>query len=378
MQSKEGPDFLRAARHGTVQRLPKSSDMKRLLLLLALLPSCQKEKPAPSSSAAPAQVPGLEKKDGMVHVPGGTFTMGHDGSFETPYGTKSFPEEGPAHEVTVKDFWIDETEVTNAQFAEFVKATSYVTFAEREVKAEDFPEESRGNLPGEKFNNGSIVFREDAHIEGDPNIPGRSIEWWRWDPKANWQHPTGEGSSIEGKENHPVVCVIYEDAVAYAKWARKRLPTEAEWEFAARGGMEGKIYTWGDELKPGDQWMANTWQGEFPNKNSAEDGFKASSPARHYPPNGYGLHDMAGNVWEICTDLYDPAYFTNCDPDNPQGPEVWVNRDTGMKGDGKVHRVTKGGSFLCHVSYCMRYRPAARHSQDSESPTNHTGFRCVK
>ena len=352
--------------------------MKRLLLLLALLPSCQKEKATSSTSSAPDQVPGIEKKDGMVHLPGGTFMMGHDGSFETPYGTKSFPEEGPAHKVTVKSLWVDETEVTNAQFAEFVKATKYVTFAEREVKAEDFPEEARESLPGEKFNNGSIVFRENAHIEGDPNVPGRSIEWWRWDPTANWQHPTGKDSSIAGKENYPVVCVIYEDAVAYAKWAGKRLPTEAEWEHAARGGLEGKIYTWGDELKPNDKWMANSWQGEFPNKNSGDDGFKGSSPAKTYPANGYGLYDMAGNVWELCSDLYDPTYFTECDPDNPQGPEVWVNRDTGRKGDGKVHRVTKGGSFLCHVSYCMRYRPAARHSQDSESPTNHTGFRCVR
>jgi len=349
--------------------------MKRFLVVLALLPACQKEKesspaaaanhPAASSPAA-EQAAGLEKKDGMIHLKGGSYTMGHDGAFQTPYGEKSFPEEAPAHKVT------------NAQFAAFVKATNYVTFAEREVKPEDFPEEARANLPPGGFANGSIVFREDAHVEGDPNIPGRSLEWWRWDPKANWQHPTGEGSSIAGKDDHPVVCVTYEDAVAYAKWAGKRLPTEAEWEFAARGGLEGKIYSWGDELKPDDKWMANTWQGEFPNKNTAEDSFKASSPARSFPANGYGLYDMAGNVWEICQDLYDPNYFSECDPDNPQGPVQWVNRDTGRKGDGKVHHVTKGGSFLCHVSYCMRYRPAARHSQDSESPTNHTGFRCVR
>ncbi|MCW1883413.1 formylglycine-generating enzyme family protein [Luteolibacter flavescens] len=354
--------------------------MKRLLLLLALLPSCKKETAASTSSSSPGvtvEVPGLEKKDGMVRLSGGTFMMGHDGSFETPYGTKSFPEEGPAHKTTVKGFWIDETEVTNAQFAEFVKATNYVTFAEREVKAEDFPEGDRSSLPEGKFTNGAIVFREDAHIEGNPNLPGRSIEWWRWDPKANWQHPTGEGSSIVGKENHPVVCVNFDDAAAYAKWANKRMPTEAEWEFAARGGMEGKIYTWGDELKPGDRWMANTWQGEFPNKNSGDDGFTASAPVRSFPANAYGLYDMAGNVWEFCSDLYDPAYYTDCDPDNPQGPATWVH-DNGVKGDGKIRRVIKGGSFLCHVSYCMRYRPAARHSQDIESPTNHAGFRCVR
>ncbi|WP_226895093.1 formylglycine-generating enzyme family protein [Luteolibacter marinus] len=353
--------------------------MKRLLLILALLPSCKKEQAATApASSLPPQVAGLERRDGMVLLPGGPFTMGHDGTFQTPFGPKEFPEESPAHKVTVNPFWIDETEVTNAQFAAFIEATDYVTFAEREVNAADFPAEARDSLPAEKFTNGGIVFREDAAIEGNPNLPGRAIEWWRWDPTANWRHPAGGDSSIEGKDEHPVVCVTYEDAHAYAQWAGKRLPTEAEWEFAARGGLEGKTYAWGDELNPDNRWMANTWQGEFPNSNTGEDGFTATSPARTYPPNAYGLHDMAGNVWEICSDLYDPAYFSDCDPDNPQGPAVWVNRDTGRRGEGTIHRVTKGGSFLCHVSYCMRYRPSARQSQDTESPTNHTGFRCVK
>jgi formylglycine-generating enzyme required for sulfatase activity len=352
--------------------------MKRFLLVLALLPSCQKEKAATAAPATsmPAPVAGLEKKDGMVHLPGGSYVMGHDGSFETPFGTKEFPEESPAHKVSVKPFWIDETEVTNAQFAEFVKATNYVTFAEREVKPEDFPAEARASLPPGQLANGAIVFRDDAH--GNPNVPGGSPDVWRWDPQANWHQPTGKGSSIEGKENHPVVCVTYDDGLAYAKWANKRMPSEAEWEFAARGGLEGKIYSWGDELKPDGKWMANTWQGEFPDKNTGEDGYKGTAPARSFPPNAYGLYDMAGNVWEICNDLYDPTYFSQCDPDNPQGPAEWVNRSTGIKGDGKVHRVMKGGSFLCHVSYCMRYRPAAREAQDSESPTNHAGFRCVR
>lgn len=361
--------------------------MKRFLLALALalLPSCQKKESAASPAAGtalPPAVAGLERKDGMVRLPGGTFTMGNERVFDARVGDKmvpkSFPEEAPAHKVTVKEFWIDETEVTNARFAAFVKATNYVTFAERQVKPEDFPEEARASLPPGGFGNGGIVFREDAGIEGDPNLPGRSIEWWRWDPEANWRQPAGKGSTIEGKDDHPVVCVTHEDATAYAKWAGKRLPTEAEWEFAARGGLEQKIYVWGDDLKPGDQWMANIWQGEFPNRNTAEDGFTGTAPVRTYPPNSYGLYEMAGNVWEACSDLYDPTYFSDCDPDNPQGPAHWVNRDTGLKGDGQVHRVTKGGSFLCHVSYCMRYRPAARHSQDSESPTNHTGFRCAK
>lgn len=368
--------------------------MKRLLLLssLALLPCCgEKQKkesstgtnpatpapaagtPAPAASPAPAP---LEKKDGMVRLPGGTYTMGHQGTFQTAYGPKDFPEEGPEHEVKVKPFWIDETEVTNAQFATFVKATGYLTFAERAVKVEDFPAEARASLPAGDLFNGAIVFRDDAH--GNPYVPGGSPEVWRWDPRANWLQPGGSGTSIEGKENYPVVCVTYEDALAYAKWAGKRLPTEAEWEFAARGGLEKKIYNWGDEVKPGGKWMANAWQGEFPAKNTGEDGFKGAAPAKSFPPNGYGLYDMAGNVWELCNDLYDPTYFANCSPDNPQGPTQWVNRTTMIKGDGNVHRVMKGGSFLCHESYCMRYRPAAREAQDSESPTNHAGFRCVK
>ncbi len=370
--------------------------MKRLLLLssLALLPCCgEKEKkesatPAPATPAAgspsspaatasaPASAGALETKDGMVHLPGGAYTMGHEGVFHTAYGDKEFPEEGPEHKVTVKAFWIDETEVTNTQFAAFVKATNYVTFAERRVKVEDFPAEARASLPAGELFNGAIIFREDAHgnLQEVDDLGAR----WRWDPKANWRHPAGEGSTITGKENYPVVCVTYEDAAAYAKWAGKRLPSEAEWEFAARGGLEKKIYSWGDDLKPEGKWMANAWQGKFPERNSGEDGFKGAAPAKCFPPNGYGLYDMAGNVWELCNDLYDPDYYANCSPDNPQGPAQWVNRTTGIKGEGNVHHVMKGGSFLCHESYCMRYRPAAREAQDSESPTNHAGFRCVK
>ncbi|TAE74917.1 MAG: formylglycine-generating enzyme family protein [Verrucomicrobia bacterium] len=305
----------------------------------------------------------------MVHLPGGSFTMGQDGPLDTPSGPKYFPEEGPAHSVTVDSFWIDETEVTNAMFAEFVTATRYLTFAERTVTND------RSATP---LRNGSIIFNKNAGIEGDPNLIGRSIEWWRCDPDANWRNPEGKGSSIENKDDHPVVCVTHEDASAYAKWAGKRLPTEAEWEYAARGGLTGKIYIWGNDLTPNNQWMANTWQGDFPNHNSAEDGHPGSAPVRSFPPNSFGLFDMAGNAWELCNDLYDPTYFSTCSPDKPQGPTHWINRDTGLKNQGMIHRVIKGGSFLCHISYCMRYRPAARHSQDNESPSNHTGFRCVK
>lgn len=341
-----------------------------LSLLLFVLPMACKKQDAAESSAIP-------RKDGMVHLPGGTYQMGSAGSFETPYGTKEFPEEAPVRTVQVKDFWIDETEVTNRQFGEFVKATGYVTFAERPARLEDFPEEARANLPKDGFKQGSLVFNKP--VDGVTVMEDAdSNRWWRWDPEANWRQPQGKGSTIEGKEDHPVVCVNHEDAAVYAKWAGKRLPTEAEWEFAARGGLSGKLYVWGDEMKPGDKWMANTFQGEFPGGDSGADGFTSTAPVKSYPANGYGLSDMAGNVWEICSDFYDPEYPSHCSKDNPKGPETWFNRSLGAKSKGTPHHVTKGGSYLCHISYCMRYRPAARHSLEEDSPANHTGFRCVK
>ncbi len=338
------------------------------IALAALLASCEK----------PATVSLVEKKEGMVRIEGGMTEMGSEGSFETPYGRKEFPEERPIRKIEVKGFWIDETEVTNDQFAAFVKASGYLTFAEREANLADFPEEARDQLPPAPFRQGSIVFSPPETFDGDPNEPGAFLSWWRWDTEANWRQPLGKGSDISKKGQHPVVCVTYEDAAAYAKWAGKRLPTEAEWEFSARGGLKGKLYSWGDELKPGDKWMANTFHGEFPSKDSADDGFEGSAPVKSFPPNGYGLYDVAGNAWEICSDFYDPEYPTLCEKCDPKGPETWVNRDTGRKNHGAPSHVTKGGSFLCHISYCMRYRPGARHSTEADSPANHTGFRCVK
>lgn len=345
---------------------------KAILILAstAVFSSCDK----PESSAESA----FEKKDGMIKIPGGETTMGSEGDFETPYGTKYFPEESPVRKIEVTGFWMDETEVTNDQFAEFVKATGYVTYAEREAKVEDFPAEARAYLPEPPFNQGSIVFTPPEEFKGNLEDPSSALSWWRWEPTANWRHPLGEGSDISNKGDHPVVCVNFEDASAYAKWAGKRLPTEAEWEFAARGGLVGKTYVWGDELKPDDKWMANTFHGEFPTKDSGEDGFIGSAPVKSFPPNDYGLYDMAGNAWEICSDFYDPEYRRDCESCDPKGPKTWINRSSGRKGDGSAHHVTKGGSFLCHVSYCMRYRPAARHSMEEDSPSNHTGFRCVK
>jgi formylglycine-generating enzyme required for sulfatase activity len=341
------------------------------LLPTLLLVSCgEKEDPAVAAVT-------YERKDGMVRLPGGSYLMGSEGYFSTPFGTKRFPEEAPLRQVSVKGFWIDETEVTNDQFAAFVKATGHVTFSEQVASPEDFPPEARANLPQGTFHQGAVVFAAPKSFTGDPNEEGAYLEWWRWDPEANWRQPTGTGSSIEGKGNHPVVCLSYEDAAAYAKWAGKRLPTEAEWEYAARGGLHGKMYTWGDEMQPGGKWMANTFQGEFPAGDSGADGFTGSSPVRSYAPNGFGLFDMAGNAWEICSDYYDPEYPSCCETTNPQGPKSSVNRQTGQPG-GPEHRVIKGGSFLCHISYCMRYRPAARHSLEDGSPAGHTGFRCVR
>lgn len=337
--------------------------------------SCDKQKLTP---LAPVEIPEVMVENGMVRLPGGSYIMGSSGLFQTDFGPKVFPEEKPQHKVTVKGFWIDQTEVTNAQFAEFVKATGYVTYAERDAKKEDFPEEAIDSLPAFPFKQGSLVFVPGSDIQGDPNEPGQFMNWWRWDTTANWRMPMGEGSSIEGLDDHPVVCVNIDDATAYAKWANKRLPTEAEWEYAARGGMVQWEFIWGSEPQPSEKPLCNYWQGKFPSQNTEADGFFLSSPVKTYPPNLFQLFDMAGNVWEICSDYYDPDYFKNSPSDNPQGPATWVNRDTGAKGQEPAHHVSKGGSFLCHESYCLRFRPAARHSLDRQSPTNHTGFRCVK
>ncbi len=299
-------------------------------------------KPAPTTAAAPP---------GMRWIPGGTFNMGSPGSFKTVFGPKTFPEETPIQQQKVGPFWMDETEVTNRQFAAFVAATGYLTVAERKIDPLSLPTEARAGLTADSLN-GGIVFAQTA-----PGAPAEGFrDWWHWDPKASWRQPFGEGSSIAGLDDHPVVCVTMEDAEAFAKWAGKRLPTEAEWEFAARGGLQGATYTWGNELKPNDTWMANSWQGDFPRENTGEDGYSRTAPARSYPPNNFGLFDMAGNVWELCrrgTTSYHEQFSPTATP-------------------------TRGGSYLCHISYCMRYRPAARQSQEPDSPTCHIGFRCVK
>jgi len=276
----------------------------------------------------------------------------------------------PIHPVTVKGFLIDATEVTTRQFAAFVEETDYVTVAEKPPRPEDFP-----GAPPENLVAGSIVFTP-------PSTPvplGNHLQWWRYVPGANWRHPLGPESSIEGHEDFPVVHVAFEDAEAYATWAGKRIPTEAEWEFAARGGLAGSLYPWGDEFRPESRWMANTWQGQFPVENTAEDGFAGIAPVGQFPANGYGLYDVSGNVWEWCADWYRPDTYAEqvagrLQTDDPRGPPTSFDPQE----PGIPKRVQRGGSFLCTEQYCSRYILGTRGKGEVSSGCNHVGFRCVR
>jgi sulfatase modifying factor 1 len=321
---------------------------------------------APHRSAAPASSPSLPSKGSvdhaaMVHLTGGEFWMGSQ--------VDDLPDALPVHRVRVHPFWIDKTDVTNAQFAQFVRATGYVTVAERPLDPKDFP-----NVAIEKLKAGGAVFTGSAA----PVSLDDATAWWSWTPGANWRHPEGPQSGIAGKQQYPVVQIAWEDASAYARWAHKRLPTEAEWEFAARGGLDRQPYTWGAELKPHGKWQANIFQGQFPYRNSHEDGFSGRAPVDSFPPNGYGLYDMAGNVWQWCSDWYRPDYYQTIAAaavvaDNPAGPSQSLDPQ-----EPEVpKRVQKGGSFLCTDEYCARFRPGARGKGDPQTPTNHAGFRCV-
>ncbi len=302
---------------------------------------------------------------GMAWIPAGTFLMGSDAGY---------PDEGPTHFVTVDGFWIDRYTVTNADFSTFISATKYITLAERPLDPALYP----GALP-ELLKPGSAVFRM-------PPCPVRPLnlrDWWEYVPGADWRHPEGPGSTIIGRETDPVVHVAFEDAAAYAAWAGKDLPTEAEWEFAARGGLEGATYCWGNNFNPDGSWMANTWQGEFPWQNFQQDGFISRAPVGSFPPNGYGLFDMAGNVWQWTQDwyaakhAYDPSKPC-CVPRNPRGvSDEALSYDPTQPGPPIARKVLKGGSYLCAPNYCRRYRPAARYPQAIDTTTSHIGFRCV-
>ena len=294
--------------------------------------------------------------NGMVWIPSGTFIMGSD---------EGNPDEQPIRPVTINGFWMDKTEVTNEQFQKFVDATGYLTIAERKPNPEDFPGADPALLVP-----GSVVFSPPDH-----EVPlDNHFQWWRYVPGANWRHPEGPGSSIEGREKHPVVHVAWEDAVAYCEWAGKRLPTEAEWEYAARGGLDRQPYVWGETKMPGDQHRANIWQGEFPINNTAKDGYPATAPVGSYSTNGFGLHDMAGNVWEWVHDWYRPDSYQSGEKLNPKGPDSSFDPNE----PGTPKRVIRGGSYLCSDVYCTGYRPSARMKTAPDTGLSHTGFRCVK
>ncbi|WP_396617489.1 formylglycine-generating enzyme family protein [Lysobacter soli] len=299
--------------------------------------------------------------EGMVWIPGGTFLMGSD---------HHYPEEAPAHKVKVDAFWMDEHAVTNDQFARFVAQTGYVTSAERPAKAEDYPGADPAMLAP-----ASVVFIPPA----GPVDLRNPYQWWHYVAGANWRHPRGPDSSIADLGDHPVVHVAFEDALAYARWAGKDLPTEAEWEFAARGGLHAAEYVWGDELTPGGVHLANTWQGVFPHENLVVDGHRWTAPVRSYPANGYGLYEMAGNVWEWTTDWYRSGHQSThacCTVDNPRGATLEQSLDP--HNPARIpRRVMKGGSHLCAPNYCRRYRPAARMAQPVDTATCHLGLRCI-
>jgi sulfatase modifying factor 1 len=303
----------------------------------------------------PAESPKVDSK--MVWIPGGDFIMGTD--------DPDFTDAHPKHTVSLKGFWMDAHEVTNAQFATFVNATGYITYAELPLDPKDYP-----GVPVEKLVPGSAVFTPPS-VKVDKND---ILQWWAYVPGANWKHPLGPGSSIQGREQDPAVHIAYVDAVAYAAWAGKRLPTEAEWEFAAQAGRGNNKYYWGTEQKPGGKWVANIFQGAFPGHNTLEDGFGGIAPVKKFLPNPYGLYDMEGNVWEWCNDFYRPDYYKNSSGENPQGPSDSYDPED----PGTVKRVQRGGSFLCSDEYCVRYKAGSRGKGEVTSGSNNLGFRCVK
>ena len=336
----------------------------KLFCISILYLNCNSNIPKPIKETSSQEHP-----VGMVWIPEGTFMMGSE-------GPQARPDESPIHPVKVDGFWIDQTEVTNAQFAAFVEATGYVTTAEKPV---DWEEMKKQLPPGTPKPHDSLL-RASSLTFKSTNGPvdlNNYAAWWEWKPKANWMQPRGKGSSIQGKEDHPVVHVSWEDANAYAKWAGKRLPTEAEWEWAARGGLKDKKYPWGDEEISTGSVKANSWDGSFPYKNTNKDLFFYTAPVKSFESNGYGLYDMAGNVWEWCLDWYNFDYYKTLKgkiSTNPKGPE----KSYDPYNPYIAQRIIRGGSFLCNDNYCSGYRVASKMKSSPDTGSQHTGFRCVK
>jgi formylglycine-generating enzyme len=332
--------------------------LTRAALLLA--PACGGSATGGEAAAAPAG----DAPPGMVWIPGGEFRMGSE---------QGLLDERPEHRVRVRGFWMDAREVTNAGFRAFVQATGHVTTAERAPTNAELGLPPDAFVPPENRVPGSLVLNPPP-----PGVePASAYEWWRWQPGADWRHPEGPSSDLAGRDAHPVVHVSFDDARAYAAWAGKRLPTEAEWERAARGGEDGRAFAWGEEEAPGGRWLANVWQGDFPRTNDVVDGFPGTAPVGSFPPNDYGLYDMAGNVWEWCSDWYRPDTYglrAGGAVLDPSGPTSSLDPDE----PDVAKRVTRGGSFLCSNCYCTGYRPSARMKTSPDTSLVHTGFRCVR
>ena len=335
-----------------------------ILFIILLNQSCKNQTQIKTEEQI-SQIPG------MVWIPGGIYDMGASDS-----DRMALSHEKPKHTVKVDGFYMDETEVTNAQFSRFIEATNYITTAERPVDWELIKQQLPPGTPKPHDSlllPGSLLFKKTK--ESVPNLYDFS-QWWRWTNGANWKQPEGKGSSIDGKDNHPVVHVSYEDAMAYCHWAGRRLPTEAEWEFAARGGKRDKIYFWGDLTDKLSSYV-NSWEGEFPVDNTQADGFEKSAPVKTYPPNGYGLYEISGNVWEWTSDWYSSQYYQYCKENsitnNPKGPKEAFNPSNPYVDE----RVIRGGSFLCNASYCASYRVSSRMATDPNTSLEHLGFRTV-